>query len=675
MKKKILFFASALLLTVGLAFADAGKDYKSGKPWIDSNLKENVVGSQRPSPKDDYHLHVNYDWLLKNEIPEGEKGINSFYQVQETVEDNIIEVLTDPKLQGHDAELVQSLYNAILDWKSRDALGIKPLQPVIDQIKNIRTIDELSDFITSPEKTFLVPKFVGVANTVKPDDSLSYITQISFDGFMLNDSAEYKKRTELGDRYYQAGLYKSKAMLTRLGYSEAEVEKMFNDMLVFETKLAKQVPPNAKLHSPDLIKRGNNVLSPKKVASRSHRFPLMRFIKNYGYGEAKEFLVASPRRISVLNRNYKEKNLELIKAYMIIRTACNYASLLDNQAYDAAVKAENMILGSKGKVEDKKMAVQIVRNMLSTPLDKAYLERNDLSELKKQITKICEDTVAIYRRMLDEEEWLSEKTKEKALEKLDSIRIHSVYPEKWIDYSSLELKGLPLAECIKAIIDYDRKLDLTHTNGKVDRNLWLNEELLIANAFYYPAENSINIIPGLMGSPFYYEGMSQEALMGGLGVIIGHEISHAFDTTGAMFDKDGNFRNWWKSKDFKAFKKRAAKLISYYDNITVWDGMKSNGTLVQGEAIADMAGMKAMLRLAKTIPGFDYKLFFESFATIWRGIYPVEFEQFLNYNDPHPKFYLRTNVTVQQFDEFYEAYDIKPGDNMYLAPEERILVW
>ena len=675
MKKKILFFFSALLLTVGLVFADTGKDYKSGKPWIDSNLKENVVSSQRPSPKDDYHLYVNYDWLLKNEIPEGEKGVNSFSQVQKRVEENIIEVLTDPNLPGHDAELVQSLYNAILDWKSRDALGVKPLQPVIDQIKDIRTIDELSDFITSPEKTFFVPKFVWVGNTVKPADSLSYITEIGFDGFMLNDAAEYKKRTEVGDRYYQAGLYKSKAMLTRLGYSEAEVEKMFNDMLVLEAKLAKKAFSNAQLHSPDLLRRGNNALPARKVASLSPEFPLMRFIENNGYGEAKEFLVAAPRRLSVLNRIYKKENLELIKAYMIIKTACNCASLLDSQAYDASVKAENMVIGSKGKIEDKKMAVQIVRNMLSTPLNKAYLERNDLSDLKKRITKICEDTVAIYRRMLSEEEWLSEKTKEKALEKLDSIRIHAVYPEKWIDYSALELKGLPLVECIKAIVDFDRKLDLAHTNGKVDKTLWLNEELLIANAFYYQAENSINIIPGLMGSPFYYEGMSQEALMGGVGVIIGHEISHAFDTTGAMFDKDGNFKNWWKRKDFKAFKKRAAKLIAYYDNITVWDGMKSNGTLVQGEAIADMAGMKAMLRLAKTIPGFDYKKFFEAFAANWRGIYPVEFEQFLNYNDPHPKFYLRTNVTVQQFDEFYEAYDIKPGDNMYLAPEDRILVW
>ncbi len=675
MKKKILFFFSALLLMGGLVFADAGKDYKSGKPWIDSNLKENVVSSQRPSPKDDYHLYVNYDWLMKTEIPEGEKGINSFYQVQKRVEENIIEVLTDPKLQGHDAELVQWLYNAILDWDSRDALGVKPLQPVIDQIKNIRTIDELSDFITSPEKTFLVPKFVGMANTVKPDDSLSYITEIGFDGFMLNDSAEYKNRTEVGDRYYQAGLYKSKAMLTRLGYSETEVERMFSDMLALEAQLAKKALSNAKSHSPDLLKRGNNVLSAKKVASLSPKFPLMRLIENNGYGDAEEFLVAAPGRFSVLNKIYKKENLELIKAYMIIRTACNYAGLLDSQAYDVAVKADNMVIGAKGKIEDKKMAVQIVRDMLSTPLNKAYLERNDLSELKERITKICEDTISVYRKMLDDEEWLSEKTKVKALEKLDNIRIHAVYPEKWIDYSGLELKGLPLVECIKTIIDYDRKLDLAHTNGKVDRSLWLNEELLIANAFYYSAENSINIIPGLMGSPFYYEGMSQEALMGGVGVIIGHEISHAFDTRGALFDKDGNFKNWWKRKDFKAFKKRAAKLITYYDNITVWDGMKSDGTLVQGEAIADMAGMKAMLKLAKTIPGFDYKLFFEAFATNWRGIYPVEFEQYLNYNDPHPKFYQRTNVTVQQFDEFYETYDIKPGDNMYLAPEERILVW
>ena len=675
MKKKALSFVLVLFLISGLVFADAAKDYKSGKPWIDSNLKENVISIQRPSPKDDYHLHVNYDWLMKNDIPQGERMVNSFSQVQNKVEENIVEVLTDSKLQGHDAELVQSLYNAILDWKTRDELGIKPLQPVIDEIKNIKTIDELTDFITSSENNFMVPTFVDVSNAIRPDDSLSYVASIGFDGFTLGDSAEYKNRTEVGERYYQAGLYMAKAMLVRLGYSEAEAEKMFNDMLDLEAQLAKKALTNAQLRSPDRLKKGNNLLSAKRVSSLAGRFPLMRFIESDGYGEAKEFLVTAPRRISALNRIYKEENLAQIKAYMIVRTACNYAGLLDSQAYDDATAAKNLINGSKGKVDDKKMAVQMVRNLLKTPLNKAYLERYDLSELKKQITKICEDTVSIYRQMLAEENWLSERTKEKALEKLDSIRIHPICPDKWIDYSGLKLKGLPLIECVKAISDYEEELDQSHTNGKVDRSLWLNEELLIANAFYYPQENSINIIPGLIGDPFYYEGMSQEALMGGLGVIIGHEISHAFDTNGAQFDKDGNFRNWWTRKDFRAFKKRAAKLISYYDNITVWDGMNSIGTLVQTEAIADMTGMKAMLRLAKTKPGFDYKVFFEAFAANWRGLCPLEMEQFLNYNDPHPKFYQRTNVTVQQFEEFLRTYGIKPGDNMYLAPEDNILVW
>ena len=141
------FLILCMVLCHVFCFADAAKDYKSGKPWIDSNLKENVISIQRPSPKDDYHLHVNYDWLMKNDIPQGERMVNSFSQVQEKVEKNILEVLSDSKLQGHDAELVQSLYNAILDWKTRDELGIKPLQPVIDEIKNIRTIDELTDFI------------------------------------------------------------------------------------------------------------------------------------------------------------------------------------------------------------------------------------------------------------------------------------------------------------------------------------------------------------------------------------------------------------------------------------------------------------------------------------------------------------------------------------------------
>ena len=169
--------------------------------------------------------------------------------------------------------------------------------------------------------------------------------------------------------------------------------------------------------------------------------------------------------------------------------------------------------------------------------------------------------------------------------------------------------------------------------------------------------------------------MAKEQLYAGIGAIIGHEISHAFDTNGAQFDKDGNYSSWWTDEDYAAFQERAQKLINYYDGITVYGDEKAIGSLVQTEAIADMAGIKAMLTLAAKEENFDYKLFFDSYANIWKDIQTYEASYTQLTQDPHPLSYLRVNVTAQQYDEFYEAFDVKEGDGMYLAPEDRILIW
>ncbi|MCR5355843.1 MAG: M13 family metallopeptidase, partial [Lachnospiraceae bacterium] len=311
---------------------------------------------------------------------------------------------------------------------------------------------------------------------------------------------------------------------------------------------------------------------------------------------------------------------------------------------------------------------------LYTPLDKAYLEKYDATETKKRVTKICEDVISAYRDMLSQEEWLSEETRNKAIEKLDALKIKAVYPDKWEDYDKLELDGLSLYDCNKEIMRYLCDLDIQKTGGKVDHDIW-TVDILDANAYYDPQENSINIILGLLGEPFYYDGMPDEALYGGIGAAIGHEISHAFDTSGAQYDKDGNLNDWWTEEDYSAFTERADKLIAYYDNITVWEGQNAIGNNVQGEVIADIAGIKAMLMIAAETPGFDYDEFFRSYAGIWRRVNSREFEEFCLFKDPHPLTYLRTNVTLQQFDEFLETYDIREGDNMYLAPEDRISVW
>ena len=674
MKKKILYAAAGLILS-GLIFADGPKNYGGGKPWINSLIKENDMKVQQTSPKEDFHLYVNLNWLQKNDIPEGKKDFGSFSEVENVIQKNILEVLTNQNIQGIDAENVRSLYHAILDWDARNAVGMKPLEDIISQIKGITTIDQLSDFITDPEKTFLVNQFFSVFNQPGYDDSTSYITTIDYDNFILDDAAEYKKRTEIGDRYYQAYLYRTKSLFARLGYSEAQAEKMLEDTLKLESLLAKKSYTNAEENSPYFLKKVMNIYSPEKTFVLCKNYPLKRFIERAGYGNAKEFMIISPKNLAEVDKIYKKENLEQIKTLLIVKVVNNYSSLLDKEAYDIFLTAGNMINGSSGKISDQKMAVESVQNMLNTPLNRAYLARYDLSKLKENITAICKNLISIYRNMLEEEDWLSEATRAKAIEKLDNIRINAIYPEKWIDYSGLKLKGLSFIECLKTIDAYNRKLTASHTNEKVDKELWASDVLLIANAFYNPSENSINIIPGLLDKPFYYEGMSQEALLGGIGCVIGHEISHAFDTQGAQFDKDGNMCNWWTKADYAAFQKRAAKLIAYYDNITIWEGLQAQGQLVQTEAIADMAGVKAILKYAETIPDFNYREFFEAFATIWRRIMTPEADYWYTFNDVHPKACLRTNVTVQQFDEFYKTYDVKPGDNMYLAPEDRILVW
>ena len=180
---------------------------------------------------------------------------------------------------------------------------------------------------------------------------------------------------------------------------------------------------------------------------------------------------------------------------------------------------------------------------------------------------------------------------------------------------------------------------------------------------------------GILNPPFYVPGMADEELYGGIGAVIGHEITHAFDTNGAQFDEKGNLRNWWTKVDYEKFQDRAKRVREYYDNIVPFDGIHLNGAFIQTEAIADMTGLKAMLSILAQKPNADYDRFFRAYAKIWAYLATPQAIKYILYHDVHPLSYLRINVTLQQFDEFYRTYHVKKGDTMYLDPEDRILVW
>ena len=246
-----------------------------------------------------------------------------------------------------------------------------------------------------------------------------------------------------------------------------------------------------------------------------------------------------------------------------------------------------------------------------------------------------------------------------------------------MDYSEYEITDeMGLFDAVKALKKYNiQKYFYDRLNQKVDHDLWI-QDVVVVNAYYQPSENSINIIAGIIGGDFYSPEMSYEEKLGGIGMVIGHEVSHAFDTNGAQFGKTGNVESWWTDEDKANFKARAERLIKYVSTFKVDDtGENYNGSLVQTETIADMAGVKAMLGIAEGRENFDYDKFFRQYAKTWKMIQTQEMSDLRVKTDVHALPYIRVNAIVQQYREFYSTYGVNAGDKMYLAPEDRVAVW
>ena len=682
-KKQIRRFASAALAGQVLLLAVTGctltktndnLDTSGGKPWICSDLQENLTPDLKLSKVDDFYLYVNYDWSSTAVIPEGYTGYGVHTMVADDTIKKAIKILEDDSVEGHDAELVQSFYNNYLDWETRDSLGVTPAQERFEDLISIDSIEEYTNFICDPKRSCLISPQFGFTNSIDIYDSDNYVTYFVFAGFLLGDAAEYKKRTEQGDRLYDGQLSLHKAMLGRFGYSEDEAKEMFDEVIKFEGKIAETSLTSSDYLGTDIYDKIYNIYTLDELEKLAPNLPIKEYANAYGYGETTKILVYEPKQIARLNELYTEENLEVLKAYSLVRYLRVMSRWLDSEALDANTVAANIMSGAEGREPDEEVAFYFVRQNLTVPMNKAYVEYYDCSKTKERITKLCEDVIDSYREVISNEDWLSDETKEKAIEKLDNIKINAVYPDKWDDYSDLDFTGKSLVESVEAINDFDLAYDASNTNKSVDDDIW-KVDILQDNASYNASENSITIYVGILGDPFYYEGMSDEELYGGIGMIIGHEVSHAFDTLGGQFDKDGNYNFWWTDEDYKAFTDRANKLIKYFNKMTAWKGQPINGKNIQGEAIADMGGMKAILNIADDIDGFDYDKFFTAYAISWRDIENRETAYLMLTQDEHPLNYLRVNPVVQQFQEFYDTYGVKEGDGMYLAPEDRVAVW
>ena len=676
--RKIIVLAVSFLLAVTPVFADGGQILDDR--WLCTNIDGNVTEETPAEMKDNYDLYVNKAWYIDTPIPEGKASVGAAYTVSDIVDEQLLALMKDKEQSGHDAELVQKLYTMLADWDYRNELGVEPIKPTVEAIQAIDSLESLYAFMFDKDRLFsILPAKVSV--NADPKNSSVYITMIEVPGLLLSDAAEYTTRTQAGDLLYSIYQQMIQYALERMGVSAEEAEAAYENAIALETLLAAHIKPNSAKYQSDYNQSKMNYYSEKELEDLAGSFPIIEMMKASGLYGGKSLMVAEPDYISSLAQVFTEENVPLIRDWLLVYSAKGASGLLDQDLFEKTTDIQNAVQGISGKVSDDQYITAFVMRMLPVPLDNLYIENYCTEQQKEEITTIINDILAYYHDMLGTTDWLSEETREKAVEKLDNMRINAVYPDSLADWSGLEFAGNDengnLLVALKAIQDFKNTLNAEKIDQPVDRNEWdqIIRPSYTVNATYYVLNNSINIYAGFLNGDYYNSDFSYEQKLGSIGAVIGHEISHAFDTSGAQFDKDGSMNNWWTDEDLEAFETRAEKLAAWYDGFIPYEGCQYSGQQVQREVIADLAGLKCVLGIAAQEENFDYDEFFRQYAVMWRlKLLPNMIIQQVA-TDTHSMNYMRINANLAQYDDFNNFYGIQPGDGMYIAPEDRVTVW
>ncbi|MBQ3393100.1 MAG: M13 family metallopeptidase [Lachnospiraceae bacterium] len=651
--------------------------------WRNSDLKSVMEESGDVTEKDDFALAVNREWSLANSVPDGYSSYDPFVARNFEVNDELKALMTDrTPYSDADAEQArqntQNYYDLWMDWETRDELGMKPLLDLLGPLFEVETLDEMTEYLSDEKTACNATELAQCYASSDWNDTDHYAVYIDRMDVIFKDTMFYQSMDY--DSWQQEPYYNIliRHILERMGYSEDEATKILADGFRFEKDVAEYCMTLEELSAEDAVKKQNNIRTAEELEELAGDFPIMGIIDANETEGSDRYILCEPDWLEAMGTLYTEENLERIRSYLIIYTAQDYAQLLDRETYELYGDVLNGINGASGRISDEEAAVGMVGRFLPGQLGRIYSERYVKQETVEEVTALAKQILDEYRSMLQKEEFLSEETREEAVRKLDNIRLHIAMPQVWEDMSALHVSGpADGSNLFKAQDEMGSFLlarQKTYINGTVNHQYWTSSPQDI-NAYYNPRENTVTICAGILGGDFYNTEMTKEELMASVGCTAAHEISHAFDSSGCHFDEKGNLRDWWSPEDYTAFRGRADKLVEYYDAIEPFPSVHCSGVLVQAEAIADLVGMKTMLKLAEKEKDFDYDRFFRSYAQTWKMISSEQNEYYSIIQDNHPLAYLRVNAVVQQFPEFYETFDIKEGDGMYLAPEDRLAVW
>lgn len=662
---------------------DSNKDIAEVTPGI---VLENM--DKDVSPKDDFYNYVNGTWAKTTAIPEDETRWGGFGVLRKSTRADVLEILKTSKElgsygEGTDQKKGLLIFESELDTVARNKAGIAPLMPYLNSIAGINDLNDLQSVIA--KEIAVSTPFTGLAVFPDLNDSSMNAPYIVPGGLGLPDRDYYLDQDDKSKEI--RGQYKEHIvrMLKYLGDDEAKANKAAETILAIETKLAE--PRLDKVESRD-ARNFNNPRSMKQLQDMTPAIQWEKFIADMGVEKSLDtVMVMQPKYMTALQDIMTSTSIEDLKTIMkwstLNQAAGSLSTEIEKANWDFYAKTLN---GAKAQRPAEERALGTVNGSVGEAIGKLYVDAKFPPEAKEKAEKMIANVITAFQNRIQVLDWMSDDTKKKAIEKLDKFTVKIGYPDEWEDYSTLAVKdGNSYAENMLAVAEWQTKKSLSEINEPVDKKEWGMAPQTV-NAYFNPLNNEIVFPAAILQIPFYNYKADEAVNYGGIGAVIGHEISHAFDDSGARFDGDGNLNNWWTEADLVEFEKRGNALAEQYSGIEVLDSVYINGKFTLGENIGDLGGILGAydgLQLyfeengrPDDIDGFTAEQrFFMSWATVWRTLTREDALRTQIKTDPHSPGIYRAIQPLKNVDAFYEAFDIKVGDKMYLPPEERVRIW
>jgi putative endopeptidase len=680
--KKILFVIPAV---IGFTTCNA-QENKPKNPGINLDLMDKNV-----KPGNDFFRFVNGTWYDKTEIPADKTRWGSFDELRQNTDKDALAILkeaaADKKLNPKsDQAKSVSVYQTYMDTISRNKLGIKPIKPYLAKINAIKTAQDVNNLLIEMEPIGGIG-FYGIGVGADAKDSNKNVAYLGLGSLGLPDREYYvsddKDSKEKREKYVQHVI----RMLQFLGTNPAQAKLDADKILALEIAMSKPRFDRVELRDD---RKTYNPMTVVELQKLTPSINWKKYLDGVGLTNLESIVVSQPKYVTALETIFKDSKIEDLKAYMRWTLLRKSTGLLSDEIEKANWEFYSKTLqGAKKQRPRNERALQVVNGTVGEALGKLYVEKKFPAEAKAKAKAMIDNVILAYENRINNLTWMSAETKIKAVEKLHKVTIKIGYPDKWKDYSKLNVKpiseGGTYYENIKNVSRWNFDENIADLKKPVDKTTWGMSPQTV-NAYYNPAYNEI-VFPAAILQPPFYDYKADEAVnYGGIGAVIGHEISHGFDDSGARYNADGNLVDWWTEDDLKQFTGLGGALADEYSALEPLPGTHVDGKFTLGENIGDLGGINAaydglQLYLKQNgnpglIDGYtpEQRLFI-SWATIWRSKMRDEAIKNQVKTDPHSPGMYRAYVPLTNLDTFYEAFDIKEGDKLYVKPENRVKIW